>query len=218
MATPDRSATDTRTLPAPRQRIAARDWAVIALCLFLAWSGVAPNDRVVWALEVFWVAAAIAMWFLWLRRLPASAVVFWTLMAHAVVLIVGGIYTYSLVPAGAWVQEWMGRPRNDYDRLGHFMQGFAPALAWREVFIRNAVVAVRGWLAVIVVGMCLAFSALFELLEFAGAKLAGEPGVDFLGAQGDAWDAQWDMLFCLVGAMLAVWLLGPLQDRQITRR
>jgi putative membrane protein len=116
------------------------------------------------------------------------------------------------------VQEWMGRPRNDYDRLGHFIQGFAPALIWREVFIRKAIVAGRGSLSVIVVGMCLAFSALFELLEFASALLLGEDSINFLGAQGDVWDAQWDMLFCMVGAAMAVAMLGPMQDRQIRRR
>jgi putative membrane protein len=198
-------------------RLRVTDWTVIALTLFLAWSGVSPNDRIVWVLEVFWVAIAIVMWAVWLRRLPVTTVTFTIVVVHSVILIVGGIYTYSKVPAGAWVQEWMGRPRNDYDRLGHFIQGFAPALIWREVFIRKAIVAGRGWLSVIVVGMCLAFSALFELLEFASALLLGEDSINFLGAQGDVWDAQWDMLFCMVGAAMAVAMLGPMQDRQIAR-
>ena len=199
------------------RRLRVTDWTVVALTSFLAWSGVFPNDRIVWVLEVFWVAIAIVMWAVWLRRKPVTALTFTVVVIHAVILIIGGIYTYSKVPAGAWVQEWMGRPRNDYDRLGHFAQGFAPALVWREVFIRNAIVVVRGWLAVIVVGMCLAFSAMFELFEFAVAVLAGEPGVNFLGAQGDEWDAQWDMLFCMVGAAMAVAMLGAMQDRQIRR-
>jgi putative membrane protein len=198
-----------------RDRLRAADWSVIAITFFLVWSGIAPNDRIVWALEVFWVAIVIVMWAVWLRKHPVTTVTFTLVVIHCVILIVGGIYTYSKVPAGIWVQEWMGRPRNDYDRLGHFIQGFAPALVWREVFIRNAIVVVRGWLAVIVVGMCLAFSALFELFEFAMAVLAGEPGINFLGAQGDAWDAQWDMFFCFVGATLAVMMFWKLQDRQI---
>ena len=198
--------------------ISLRDWTVVGLALFLVWSGIDPFDRLTWALEVCWVVAAIAIWVLWLRRLPATAVTFWVVVVHAVILVVGGIYTYAHVPIGLWVQEWMGRPRNDYDRLGHFIQGFAPALIWREVFIRKAIVAGRGWLSVIVVGMCLSFSALFELLEFASALLLGEDSINFLGAQGDVWDAQWDMLFCMVGAAMAVAMLGPMQDRQIRRR
>lgn len=198
--------------------ISLRDWTVVGLALFLVWSGIDPFDRLTWALEVCWVVAAIALWVLWLRRLPATAVTFWVVVVHAVILVVGGIYTYAHVPIGLWVQEWMGRPRNDYDRLGHFIQGFAPALIWREVFIRKAIVAGRGWLSVIVVGMCLAFSALFELLEFASALLLGEDSINFLGAQGDVWDAQWDMLFCMVGAAMAVAMLGAVQDRQIRRR
>ena len=192
-----------------------RDGVVVLLALFLIRSGVSPNDRIVWALETFWVMIAIAMWALWLRRKPATGTVFYVLVVHAVILIVGGIYTYSLVPAGAWVQEWMGRPRNDYDRLGHFIQGFAPVLLWREVFIRGAIVRRGGWLGVIVVGMCLAFSAFFELLEFAGALFAGDVGVNFLGAQGDIWDAQWDMLFCFVGSIVSLFTLGYLQDREL---
>ena len=198
--------------------ISLRDWTVVGLALFLVWSGIDPFDRLTWALEVCWVVAAIALWVLWLRRLPATAVTFWVVVVHAVILVVGGIYTYAHVPIGLWVQEWMGRPRNDYDRLGHFIQGFAPALIWREVFIRKAIVAGRGSLSVIVVGMCLAFSALFELLEFASALLLGEDSINFLGAQGDVWDAQWDMLFCMVVAAMAVAMLGPMQDRQIRRR
>ena len=194
-----------------------RDAVVLLLALFLVRSGFDPADRVVWVLETFWVMIPLVMWVLWLRRLRATNAVFWVVIAHAVVLIVGGIYMYAEVPAGRWVQEWMGRPRNDYDRLGHFMQGFAPALVWRETFLRNGVVAVRGWLGVIVVGMCLAFSAFFELLEFAGALFAGDVGVNFLGAQGDIWDAQWDMLFCFVGSIVSLFTLGYLQDRELAR-
>ena len=201
----------------PRFGISLRDGVVLLLTLFLVRSGVSPNDRVVWALETFWVMIAIGMWALWLRRRPATATVFYVVIVHSVVLIVGGIYTYTLVPAGAWVQEWMGRPRNDYDRLGHFMQGFAPVLVWREVFIRGAIVRRGGWLGVIVVGMCLAFSAFFELLEFAGALFAGQAGEDFLGAQGDVRDAQWDMLFCLVGSIVSLFTLGFVQDHELKR-
>lgn len=196
-------------------RPGARDAVVAALVVFLIWSGIDPRSHVTWLAEVFWVIGAIVMWALWLRRLPCTGVAFNLLVFHSVVLIVGGIYTYAHVPIGAWVQEWLARPRNDYDRFGHFMQGFAPALLWREVFLRNDVVRSRGWLSVIVVGMCLAFSAFFELLEFAVALGFGDASSDFLGAQGDGWDAQWDMLFCLIGSIAAIMLLAPLQDRQL---
>jgi len=194
-----------------------RDAVVLLLAIFLVRSGFDPADRVVWVLETFWVMIPLVMWVLWLRRLRATNAVFWVVVVHAVVLIVGGIYMYAEVPAGRWVQEWMGRPRNDYDRLGHFIQGFAPVLLWREVFIRGAIVQRGGWLGVIVVGMCLAFSAFFELLEFAGALFAGDVGVNFLGAQGDIWDAQWDMLFCFVGSIVSLFTLGYLQDRELAR-
>lgn len=204
-------------MAAASPRLGIRDGVVLLLTLFLVRSGIAPNDRIVWALETFWVMIAIVMWALWLRRKPASATVFYLLVAHAIVLVVGGIYTYSLVPIGATVQEWMGRPRNDYDRLGHWMQGFAPVLLWREVFIRGEIVRRGAWLGVIVVGMSLAFSAFFELLEFAAAMFGGESGVNFLGAQGDEWDAQWDMLFCLAGAIASLFTLGFVQDRELAR-
>ena len=204
-------------MAAASPRFGTRDGVVLLLTLFLVRSGIAPNDRIVWALETFWVMIAIMMWALWLRRKPATATVFYLLVAHAIVLVVGGIYTYSLVPIGATVQEWMGRPRNDYDRLGHWMQGFAPVLLWREVFIRGEIVRRGAWLGVIVVGMCLAFSAFFELLEFAAAMFGGESGVNFLGAQGDEWDAQWDMLFCLAGAIVSLFTLGFVQDRELAR-
>ena len=198
-------------------RFGFRDAVILLLTLFLIRSGVSPNDRVVWVLETFWVMIPLALWPIWLRRKPATVTVFSVLIAHAVVLIVGGIYTYSMVPIGAWVQEWMGRPRNDYDRLGHFMQGFAPVLLWREVFIRGQIVRRGAWLGVIVVGMCLAFSAFFELLEFAGALFAGQAGVEFLGAQGDIWDAQWDMTFCLAGSLLGLFTLGYMQDHELAK-
>ena len=194
-----------------------RDWVVAALAVFLVWSGIRPADFLTWCLEVFWVAGAIVLWAFWLRRLGLSSVLFWLLIVHSVVLIVGGIYTYSEVPLGRWVQEWLGLGRNHYDRFGHFMQGFAPALLWREVFLRNAVVRRCGWLPVIVVGMCMAFGAMFELLEFAVAMVLGDASWAYLGSQGDVWDAQWDLLWCLVGSIVAIAALGPLQDTQMAR-
>lgn len=197
----------------PSPPFAIRDWVVVALTVLLIASGVKPHDFLTWVLEISWVAAAIVMWWLWLRRLPVTTVSFALCVAHAVVLIIGGYYTYALVPAGAWMQELMHRPRNDYDRLGHFMQGFAPAMVWREVFMRNTIVRGRGWTVAIVIGMCLAFAAAFELLEFAVAMILGEASWAYLGSQGDIWDAQWDMLTCVVGAVAALVALSGVQDR-----
>ncbi len=193
-----------------------RDWIVLLLTLFLVVSAIDPHDFLTFVLEVAWVVAAIALWPFWLRRLPATRVLFTLLVLHAVILIIGGIYTYERVPFGIVVQEWLGRPRNDYDRLGHFMQGFAPALLWREVFLRNEIVRGRAWLFVIVNGMCLAFAAAFELIEFAVAMVLGEASWAYLGQQGDVWDAQWDMLLCAIGTNAALLTLAPLQDRAMS--
>jgi len=192
-----------------------RDWVVLALTAFLVWSGIDPADFLTWCLEVFWVAGAVVLWALWLRRAKVTTVLFTLLVVHSIVLIVGGIYTYSEVPIGRMVQEWLELERNHYDRFGHLMQGFAPALLWRELFLRNDIVRRCGWLPVLVVGMCLAFAAAFELLEFAVAMVLGEASWAYLGQQGDIWDAQWDMLWCVVGAIAALLSLAPLQDRQM---
>ena len=195
----------------------SRDWLAAMLAAFLLWSGVAPYDRLTWVLEVFWVAGAVVLWFAWLRRHRVTWTLFALVLVHSVVLIEGGIHTYEREPLGEIVQEWTGRTRNDYDRFGHFMQGLAPAILWREVFVRNAVIRARGWLAPIVVGMCLAFAAAFELLEFGVAMALGEASWAYLGSQGDVWDAQWDMLLCVVGAAVALLALAPLQDVELRR-
>lgn len=198
-------------------RFGARDWLVAALAAFLLWSGIGPYDRLTWVLEIFWVAGAIALWFSWLRRRRITWTLLALLLVHSVVLIEGGIHTYEREPLGEIVQEWLGRTRNDYDRFGHFMQGLAPAILWREVFLRNRVIRARGWLAPIVIGMCLAFAAAFELLEFGVAMVLGEASWAYLGSQGDVWDAQWDMLLCVVGALVALVALAPIQDAELRR-
>ncbi len=194
-----------------------RDALVAALAAFLVCSGLSPHDVLTWVLEVSWVAVGIVLWCVWLRRVPCTNLLFALLLAHSVLLIIGGFYTYERVPLGIWMQEWMGRPRNDYDRFCHFVQGFVPALLWREVFLAHRVARVRAWLAPIVIGMCLAFSALFELIEFAAAHLLGDASGAYLGSQGDVWDAQWDMLWCGVGALSALILLARVQDRGLAR-
>ena len=137
--------------------------------------------------------------------------------AHALVLIVGGAWTYARVPFGFWLQDVMGFERNPYDRIGHFMQGFVPAVAAREILLRRAVVRGRGWLFFIVSCICLAISAVYELVEWGAAVALGQGAEAFLGTQGDPWDTQSDMAMALVGAVCAQLALGRWHDRQLAR-
>jgi putative membrane protein len=139
------------------------------------------------------------------------------LFLHAVLLVVGGHYTYARVPIGFSVQELLDLSRNPYDRFGHFAQGFVPAILVREIFLRFSPLSRGRWLFVVVTSVCLAFSALFELFEWFVAVVAGDGSTDYLALQGDPWDTQWDMFYALIGAMAAQWLLGRWHDRQIAR-
>ncbi len=148
-------------------------------------------------------------------RFPLTPLAYGLILVHAIILMVGGHYTYAEVPAGDWVSEWMGGGRNNYDKLGHLAQGFVPAIVIREVLIRNRVVAKRGWLSFIVISICLAISAFYELVEWWVALLSAEAADSFLGTQGYVWDTQSDMFWALCGACLALVVLGKLHDRQI---
>ncbi len=142
----------------------------------------------------------------------------YTLIAlHMSILMVGGKYTYALVPLGEWMKGWFGFARNDYDRIGHFAQGFVPAIVARELLIRLAVVRRSWWLPFLVICSCLALSACYELIEWQTAVLTGSAADAFLGTQGDVWDTQWDMFMALVGSVSALLLLPRFHDRQIGR-
>jgi len=187
-----------------------------AMLPVLAWSGWHPHDRTTWWLEVApvfigFIALFIAQAKGW--RLSHFALVFIGL--HMAVLLVGGKYTYALVPAGEWVKETLGLTRNHYDRIGHIMQGLVPAIVCREIFIRNSVVAKRGWLGFLIVCFCMAVSAVYELLEWAAALISIEASESFLGTQGDNWDTQNDMFCALIGAVFAVILLRVPHDRSM---
>jgi len=149
------------------------------------------------------------------ERFPLTSLCYFLILLHAIILMVGGHFTYAEVPIGNWLQEITGGTRNNYDKLGHLAQGFIPAILAREVLVRNRVVAVRGWLSILVVSMVLAFSAFYELIEWWAALLSAEAAESFLGTQGYVWDTQSDMLWALVGAVLALVLLSGLHDRQI---
>ena len=185
--------------------------------LVLAWSAWQPHDYPTWWLEVLPALVALALLAATRSFFPLTPLAYWLILFHAVVLMVGGHYTYAEVPLGDWVAEWTGGARNNYDKLGHFVQGFVPAIVAREVLVRNGVVRGRGWLFFIVACICLAISAFYELLEWWAALLSEEGAEAFLGTQGYDWDTQSDMLLALLGAVSALQLLGRLHDRQMER-
>jgi putative membrane protein len=180
----------------------------------LVLSGIGPKDRVTWWLEVFPVLLGVPLLVLTYRRFPLTPLAYRLLAVHAVILVVGGHWTYADVPLGEWVKDWTGG-RNNYDKLGHFAQGFVPAILVREILLRRSPLRPGRWLAVLVVSVCLAFSACYEMLEWWAAVLGGSGADAFLGTQGYAFDTQSDMFFALVGAVAALVLLGRVHDRQL---
>lgn len=185
--------------------------------LVLGWSAWNPHDYPTWWLEVLPALVALLVLALTRKRFPLTPLVYWLILGHAVILMVGGHYTYAEVPLGDWVMQWTGGSRNNYDKLGHFAQGFVPAMVAREILLRKQVVARRGWLSPIVVSICLAISAFYELIEWWVALLSGEGAEAFLGTQGYAWDTQSDMFLALAGAVIALLLLSGLHDRQLRK-
>jgi putative membrane protein len=181
----------------------------------LVWSGIAPHDRFTWLLEVAPVLIGVPILLYAWPRFRFTRLVYTLLWIHAVILMVGGRYTYAEVPLGFWLQDAFGLARNHYDRIGHFAQGFIPAMLAREVLIRKSPLRGSRWLPFLVVCFCLAFSALYELIEFWTALASGEAAEAFLGTQGDVWDTQWDMQMALVGAVVALLTLSGVHDRQL---
>jgi putative membrane protein len=180
----------------------------------LVLSGIGPADRVTWVLEVFPVLVGVPLLVSTRRRFPLTPLLYRLLAAHAVVLMVGGHWTYADVPLGEWVKDWTGG-RNSYDKVGHFAQGFVPAILAREVLLRRSPVPRGPWLSLFVVSVCLAFSAVYEMLEWWAAVIGGSGADAFLGTQGYVFDTQSDMFLALVGAVAALALLGRVHDRQL---
>jgi putative membrane protein len=183
--------------------------------ILLAISGINPFDRMTWYLEVAPIFLVVPVLLATHRRFPLTPLLYRLIFLHAVILMLGGHYTYARVPLGFWVQEILGLARNHYDRLGHLAQGFIPAIAAREILLRNGVVRRGRWLTFIVPCICLAISACYEFIEWWTAVIAGGAATDFLGTQGDPWDTQWDMFLALVGAVAAVALLSRRHDREM---
>ncbi len=186
----------------------------VVLAALLA-SGIRPYDRLTWWLEVAPVLIVLPLLLATARRFPLTPLLYWLIALHSLILILGGHYTYARVPLGLWAQELFDLPRNHYDRLGHIAQGFIPAIAARELLLRHAVVRRGAWLFLFVASICLAFSALYELIEWFAALVSAQAAAAFLGTQGDNWDTQWDMLLALLGTLTALCLLPRWHDRQL---
>ncbi|MEU6065647.1 DUF2238 domain-containing protein [Streptomyces sp. NPDC047082] len=186
--------------------------SVVAAMALSAWGA---RDRTTWFLETVWVLIGLPLVVLTWRRFPLTGLLCGLLAAHAVVLAVGGHYTYAQVPLGDWVRDTFGLDRNPYDRFGHLMQGFVPAVLVRELLSRTSPLRGSRWLAPLTVCACLAFSACFELLEWAAAEIGGHGADAFLATQGDVWDTQWDMFCALIGATLSLLVLSRVHDRQL---
>ncbi|GES32435.1 DUF2238 domain-containing protein [Streptomyces angustmyceticus] len=189
----------------------------VAVFLALALSGLQPHDRTTWVMETCWVMVGLPLLVVVWRRFPLSPLLCCLLAVHALVLIVGGHYTYSEVPLGHWLQDALDLSRNPYDRIGHLMQGFAPAILVRELLVRTSPLRGSAWLAPLTVCACLAFSAFFEMIEWWSALAGGSAADAFLATQGDPWDTQWDMACALLGAIVSLLLLSRVHDRQLAR-
>lgn len=186
--------------------------------IMLMWSVVNPYDLLTWFLEVLPVLAGIIVLVYLYPCFRLSNFVYTLLLLHAIILIIGGHYTYAEMPLFNWLRDSFELGRNYYDRVGHFAQGFIPAMLAREVLLRQTPLKRGKWLNFIIISICLALSAVYELFEFIMAKMLGGTADSFLGSQGDIWDAQWDMTFALIGAISALMLLSKFHDRALFKR
>jgi len=187
--------------------------AVVLIAMLV--SGIAPYDRLTWVLEVAPILIILPILLVSYRHFPLTRLLYWLIALHALILILGGHYTYARVPLGTWMQDVFGFARNHYDRIGHIAQGFIPAIAAREILLRRSPLVRGKWLFFIVTSVCLAVSACYEFIEWWAALLSEEASQAFLGTQGDNWDTQWDMFLAFNGAMVAQLLLARLHDRQL---
>jgi putative membrane protein len=197
----------------PRYEIAL----LVVVVAVLVWSGIHPADRFTWLMEVFPVLIAVPLLVGTYRRFRFTPLVYTLIAVHAGILMVGGKYTYARVPLGFWMERTFGFARNHYDRIGHFAQGFVPALIGREILIRSSPLKGTRWLPFVVLAFCMAISAFYEFIEWWTALATGSAADAFLGTQGDPWDTQWDMFFAFVGAIAALALVSQIQDRQLRR-
>ena len=185
--------------------------------IVLAWSGWRPYDRFTWWLEIAPGLAGILLLVATYRRFRLTTLCYTLIALHICVLCVGGHYTYARVPLFDWLRPIFGWQRNHYDRLGHFMQGFVPAMIARELFLRLNILQRKNWMPFLIICVCLAISAFYELIEWWSALLSGPLSIDFIGSQGDVWDTQGDMFMALIGATCALLFLSHLHDRALRK-
>ncbi len=198
----------------------SRFYSLLWLSVFLlglAWSAIHPHDYFTWFLEVAPALIGLAVLAATRNSFELTPISYWLILIHSIILMVGGHYTYAEVPLFNWLRDAYHLGRNNYDKVGHFAQGFIPAVIAREILIRTSPLRSGKWLSFIVVSVCLAISALYELIEWQVAVLTGTKAEAFLGTQGYVWDTQSDMAYALAGAMTAVVLLSRIQDRQIAK-
>ncbi|MBV7405917.1 DUF2238 domain-containing protein [Enterobacter sp. ENT03] len=199
-------------MPSSRLKLAA-----LLLALIVVYTGIYAGDKITWLMEVTPVLILVPLLWATHARYPLTPLLYTLIFFHAIILMVGGMYTYAKVPIGFEVQAWLGLSRNPYDKLGHFFQGLVPALAAREILVRGAFVRGRKMLGFVVCCIALAISAMYELIEWWAALAMGQGADDFLGTQGDPWDTQSDMFCALLGALTTVLLLARYHQRQLTR-
>jgi len=192
-------------------------WLIIFFTC-LVWSAINPKDYFTWFLEVIPALAALTVMAATYKRFRLTTLAYILVLIHSIILMVGGHYTYAEVPLFDWLKELFEFERNNYDKVGHLAQGFIPAIIAREILLRHKVVSGHGWLAFIIISICLAISAFYELLEWWIAEFSGESAEAFLGTQGYVWDTQSDMALALSGACLALMLLPKIHDRQLADR
>lgn len=191
--------------------------ATILLVILLIISGLQPYDRTTWFLEIFPLLFAWPIMWATYRRFPLTTLLYASIFIHSLILISGGAFSYARVPLGFEIAEFLNISRNPYDKIGHFFQGFVPALIAREILIRGKHLSGKKLRAFIVLCIVLAISASYELIEWAAAMILGQGADEFLGTQGDPWDTQSDMLFALVGGIFALLVFSRVHDRQIDR-
>jgi putative membrane protein len=189
-----------------------------AVLAVLAWSGIAPYDRVTWWMEVAPALVALPLMAATYRSYRLTDLLYALIAVHCVILMIGGAYTYARVPIGFDLQQWFGLSRNPYDKIGHFAQGFVPAMVAREILLRGRYLAPGKMLAFVVISIVLAISAAYELIEWGAAVALGQGADEFLGTQGDPWDTQSDMFTALIGGVAALLTLTRLHDRQLAAR
>ena len=185
---------------------------------FWVWSGISPQDTyLTWILETFPFFIALPVMLLTYRRFPLTGLTYTLIAIHAMILILGGHYSYAKVPLGFWMEDWFGWTRNNYDKIGHFMQGFGPAIYVREIVTRTSPLKPGKWLSFISIAVPLAFSALYEIIEWLASLSNPSDTEAFLGTQGYIWDTQTDMFLCLIGSVVALVLLTRLHNKYLSR-